>query len=173
MNKETIMKKVLILNSEEIQQKTKRIAYQIVEDNYDETEIVMIGIMPNGYGYAEQLKKEIEAIDGIKISLIEIDLNKAEPLEGEIKLALGKKSLDNKTIIIVDDVANTGKTLYYALKPIMEFSPKKVQAAVLVDRQHKLFPVSPDFVGLSLSTTLQEHISVEFDEKGKGAAYLT
>ncbi|MDB5282441.1 MAG: phosphoribosyltransferase [Bacteroidota bacterium] len=167
------MKKVLILNSEEIQQKTKRIAYQIVEDNYDETEIVMIGIMPNGYGYAEQLKKEIEAIDGIKISLIEIDLNKAEPLEGEIKLALGKKSLDNKTIIIVDDVANTGKTLYYALKPIMEFSPKKVQAAVLVDRQHKLFPVSPDFVGLSLSTTLQEHISVEFDEKGKGAAYLT
>ena len=167
------MKKVLILNSEEIHQKTKRIAYQIVEDNYDETEIIMIGIMPNGYGYAQQLKKEIDAIDDVKVTLIEVDLNKKKPLEGEIKLALGKKTLDNKTVIIVDDVANTGKTLYYALKPIMEFSPKKVQAAVLVDRQHKLFPVSPDFVGLSLSTTLQEHISVEFDEKGKGSAYLT
>jgi pyrimidine operon attenuation protein/uracil phosphoribosyltransferase len=167
------MKKVLILNNEAIQQKTTRIAYQIVEDNYDETELIIIGIRPNGYGYAQQLKREIEAIDGMKVTLIELDLNKKLPLEGEIKLDLGKKTLDNKVVIIADDVANTGKTLYYALKPVMEYSPKKVQAVVLVDRQHKLFPVSPDFVGLSLSTTLQEHIVVEFDSKGAGAAYLT
>ena len=167
------MKKIRILNSEEIQQKTRRIAYQIVEDNYDESELILIGIKPNGFEYAEQLKKEIEAIDGFKVVLVELSLNKSKPLEEEIKLHLGKKSLDNKAVIVVDDVANTGKTLYYALKPVMEFSPKKVQAAVLVDRQHKLFPVSPDFVGLSLSTTLQEHIRVEFDAKGKGAAYLT
>lgn len=167
------MKKIQILSSEEIQQKTRRIAYQIVEDNYDENELILIGIMPNGYEYAEQLKKEIEAIDGFKVTLLELSLNKTKPLEEEIKLGLGKKSLDNKTVIVVDDVANTGKTLYYALKPVMDFFPKKVQAAVLVDRQHKLFPVSPDFVGLSLSTTLQEHIRVEFDGKGKGSAYLT
>ena len=167
------MKKVLILDNEAIQQKTTRIAYQIVEDNYDESELIIIGIRPNGYGYSQQLKREIEAIDGMKVTLIELDLNKKVPLEGEIKLDLGKKTLDNKVVIIVDDVANTGKTLYYALKPVMEYSPKKVQAVVLVDRQHKLFPVSPDFVGLSLSTTLQEHIIVEFDSKGAGAAYLT
>ena len=167
------MKRVLILDNEAIQQKTTRIAYQIVEDNYDERELIIIGIKPNGYGYAQQLKKEIEAIDGMKVTLIELDLNKSLPLENEIKLDLGKKTLDNKVVIIVDDVANTGKTLYYALKPVMEFTPKKVQAVVLVDRQHKLFPVSPDFVGLSLSTTLQEHIVVEFDVKGEGAAYLT
>lgn len=167
------MKKVQILNSEEILQKTRRIAYQIVEDNYDESELILIGIKPNGFEYAEQLKKEIEAIDGIKVTLVELSLNKSKPLEQEIKLELGKKSLDKKTVIIVDDVANTGKTLYYALKPVMDFSPKKVQAAVLVDRQHKLFPVSPDFVGLSLSTTMKEHIRVEFDGKGKGAAFLT
>ena len=167
------MKRVLILDNEAIQQKTTRIAYQIVEDNYDERELIIIGIKPNGYGYAQQLKKEIEGIDGMKVSLIELDLNKSLPLENEIKLDLGKKTLDNKVVIIVDDVANTGKTLYYALKPVMEFTPKKVQAVVLVDRQHKLFPVSPDFVGLSLSTTLQEHIVVEFAENGKGAAYLT
>jgi len=167
------MKKVLILDNEAIQQKTTRIAYQIVEDNYDESELIIIGIRPNGYGYSQQLKREIEAIDGMKVTLIELDLNKKLPLEGEIKLDLGKKTLDNKVVIIVDDVANTGKTLYYALKPVMEYSPKKVQAVVLVDRQHKLFPVSPDFVGLSLSTTLQEHIVVEFDSKGEGAAYLT
>jgi len=167
------MKKVLILDNEAIQQKTTRIAYQIVEDNYDERELFMIGIKPNGFAYAQQLKKEIEAIDGMKVTLIELDLNKKVPLESEIKLELGKKTLDNKLVIIVDDVANTGKTLYYALKPVMEFSPKKVQAVVLVDRQHKLFPVSPDFVGLSLSTTLQEHILVEFDAEGAGAAYLS
>jgi pyrimidine operon attenuation protein / uracil phosphoribosyltransferase len=167
------MKKVLILDSEAIQQKTTRIAYQIVEDNYDESELIIIGIKPNGFQYAQQLKKEIDAIDSIKVTLIELEFNKTQPLETTIKLELGKKTLDNKTVVIVDDVANTGKTLYYALKPVMEFSPKKVQAVVLVDRQHKLFPVSPDFVGLSLSTTLQEHITVEFDAKGAGAAYLS
>ncbi len=166
------MKKTQILNSEDIQQKTRRIAYQIVEDNYDESELTMIGIKPNGYGYAQLLKKEIEAIDDIEVILIELSLDKSKPLQKEIKLELGKHTLNNKTVIVVDDVANTGKTLYYALKPVMEFSPKKVQAAVLVDRQHKLFPVTADFVGLSLSTTLKEHILVEFKGKEKGAAYL-
>lgn len=167
------MKKTQILDTEEIKQKTRRIAYQIVEDNYDEKELIIIGIKPNGYRYAAQLKKEIEQIDGMQVNLVALHLNKHQPLQEKIELETGKKSLDNKTVILVDDVANTGKTMYYALKPIMEFSPRKVQAAVLVDRQHKLFPVTPDFVGLSLSTTLQEHILVEFDEKGNGAAYLT
>lgn len=166
------MKKNLILNHEEIKQKTRRIAYQIVEDNSDEKELVMIGIKPNGFVYAQTLKKEIESIEAIKVTLLELALNKAKPLEDEIKVTLGKLSLNNKTVLIVDDVANTGKTLYYALKPIMDFSPKKVQAVVLVDRQHKLFPVTADFVGLSLSTTLREQITVEFDSKGKSNAYL-
>ncbi|MFN8288356.1 MAG: phosphoribosyltransferase family protein [Chitinophagales bacterium] len=167
------MKKTLILNTEEIKQKTRRIAYQVLEDNYEEKELVMIGIKPNGYEYAEQLKKEIESIDSIKITLLELKLNKQKPLSEQINVELGKLSLDKKAVLIVDDVANTGKTLYYALKPIMEFSPRKVQAAVLVDRQHKMFPVTADFVGLSLNTTLQEHILVEFDGKGNGKAYLT
>lgn len=166
------MKKVEILNHDAIVQKTRRIAYQIIEDNYDESELVIIGIKPNGLHYATQLKKEIEAIDSIKVTLLELTIDKANPLSTEIVLDLGKKTLNNKAVIIVDDVANTGKTLYYALKPVMEYLPKKVQAVVLVDRQHKLFPVSPDFVGLSLSTTMKEHIQVAFDAKGKGAAYL-
>lgn len=166
------MKKEQILNSAEIKQKTRRIAYQIVEDNYDEKEIILIGIKPNGYEYAGQLKKEIEAIDNNTVTLLELTMNKQKPLENDIILQTGNTNLNNKTIIVVDDVANTGKTLYYALKPIMEYSPKKVQAVVLVDRQHKLFPVTPDFVGLSLSTTLKEHISVEFKSKESSAAYL-
>src|SRR3954464_12818748 len=125
------MKKTKILNSEDIQQKTRRIAYQIVEDNYEENELTIIGIKPNGYQYASLLKKEIEAIDSINVKLVELSMNKTKPLQDEIILNLGKASLDGKTVIVVDDVANTGKTLYYALKPVMEFSPKKVQAAVL------------------------------------------
>lgn len=167
------MKQSLILNQEAIQQKTRRIAYQIVENNYDEKEMVVIGILPNGFEYAEMLKKEIKSISDIKVTLYALTINKKKPLGNPISIDLDKISLDNRTILLVDDVANTGKTMYYALKPIMEFSPKKVQIAVLVDRQHKLFPVSSDFVGLSLSTTMQEHISVVFDKaNGESAVYL-
>jgi pyrimidine operon attenuation protein/uracil phosphoribosyltransferase len=166
------MKKVQILSNEDVKQKTIRIAYQIVENNYDEKELVLVGIKPNGHIYAQQLKKEIEAIDDIKVTLIGLTLDKHNPLDSEIKLE-SNLSLNDKSVIVVDDVANTGKTLYYALKPIMEFAPRKVQAVVLVDRQHKLFPVSADFIGLSLSTTLHEHILVEFDEKKQSTAYLT
>lgn len=166
------MEKIQILTAEDIQQKTRRMAYQIVEENYEEAELILIGIQPNGFEYAEQLKKEIEAIDDLKVTLVGLSLNKTNPLSQQINLANTELSLDNKAVIVVDDVANTGKTLYYALKPVMEFSPAKVQVAVLVDRQHKLFPVSPDFVGLSLSTTLQEHIHVKFDSAGKGKAFL-
>jgi len=157
------MKQSLILNNDAIQQKTRRIAYQIVENNYDEKEMVIIGILPNGFEYAEMLKKEIKAMSDIKISLHALTINKKKPLGSAIHVDLDKNTLDNKTVLLVDDVANTGKTMYYALKPIMEFTPKKVQIAVLVDRQHKLFPISSDFVGLSLSTTMQEHIHVVFD----------
>lgn len=166
------MKRVQILSNEDVKQKTTRIAYQIVENNYEEKELILVGIKPNGFTYAQQLKKEIESIDNIKVTLVGLTLNKQNPLGSEIKLE-NSTSLNDKSIIVVDDVANTGKTLYYALKPIMEFSPRKVQAVVLVDRQHKLFPVTADFIGLSLSTTLQEHIVVEFDDKKQSTAYLT
>lgn len=171
MSNNIIMKKVPILNAADIQQKTVRIAYQIVENNFDEKELILVGIKPNGLKYASQLKKQIENIDKIKVHLVGLSLNKKNPLREKIKLD-EDISLDGKTVIVVDDVANTGKTMFYALKPIMEFLPRRVQAVVLVDRQHKQFPVMPDFVGLSLSTTLQEHILVEFSDMGEAAAYL-
>lgn len=165
------MKRTLILDQAAIRQKTRRIAYQIVEDNYDEKEIIMLGIDGTGYEYAQLLKKEIESISEISIKLLNLKLDKQKPLSQPIEIGGTKLSLDNKVILMVDDVANTGKTMYYALKPVMEYSPRKVQVAVLVDRQHKLFPISSDFVGLSLNTTMQEHIRVEL-VKGKAEAYL-
>ena len=166
------MKKTLILDQADITQKTRRMAYQIVEDNYDEKEIIMIGILTGGYEYAKLLKKEIEAISEISIKFHSLAMDKSEPLSHPIAMDKEKISLDKKVVLMVDDVANTGKTMYYALKPIMDFSPKKVQVAVLVDRQHKLFPISCDFVGLSLSTTMQEQIMVEHTKAGKAEAYL-
>ena len=166
------MKKTLILDHADIVQKTRRMAYQIVEDNYDEKEIIMIGIQTGGFEYAKLLKKEIEAISEFGIKFISLTMDKHEPLSHPITIDKDKLTFDNKVILLVDDVANTGKTMYYALKPIMDFSPKKVQVAVLVDRQHKMFPISTDFVGLSLSTTMQEHIRVEMNKAGKAEAYL-
>jgi len=166
------MSKTQILDSSDIRQKTTRIAYQIVEDNADVREVYLIGVVPNGFKYAKQLQSQIEQISDIKVELFELAINKNEPHLHPVSLDLGKRTLDNKVVILVDDVANTGKTMYYALKPLLAFAPAKVQSVVLVDRQHKLFPITPDFVGLSLSTTLREHIKVEFSKTGEGVAYL-
>lgn len=163
---------MLILDTVAIAQKTRRIAYQIVEDNYDEKEITIIGIKNSGYDYARLIQREIEGISEIKTQLFPLTMDKAKPLATPILLNIDKLSLNDKVVLLVDDVANTGRTMYYALKPVMDFAPKKVQIAVLVDRQHKLFPIASDFVGLSLSTTMLEHITVELDSHGKGEAYL-
>lgn len=166
------MKQVMILNQEDIDQKTVRIAYQIIENNYEAKELIFIGIEPNGLQYAEKLKREVERINGVKVVLTGMKLDKKNPLKSEIELQLPVSSLNGKTVVLIDDVANTGKTMFYAIKPLLEASPKKVLAVVLVDRQHKLFPITPDFVGLSLSTTLQEHITVDLSNPKKAAAYL-
>jgi pyrimidine operon attenuation protein / uracil phosphoribosyltransferase len=155
--------KQLILNSQAIEQKIKRMATQIAEANFAENEIVLLGILDSGYYLAQLLTNELQAFNK-KIHLGSIGINKPQPLSSPIELNIDKKLLDGKCIVIVDDVANSGKTVFYALQPLLSFSPAKVQVAVLVDRQHKQFPISADFVGHSLSTTLQEMIYVEIGE---------
>lgn len=164
-------KKIAILSAEDIRQKTTRIAYQILEENFAEKKIVMIGIKDNGLVYAKQLIAAIDKIEKLDIELLSLSIDKSKPLSQPVTLN-NQSTLNGKVVILVDDVANTGKTMFYALQPLLQFSPKKVQAVVLVDRQHKLFPVTPDFIGLSLSTTLKERIEVQFDKKGNGTAYL-
>lgn len=163
--------KTKILDHQAILQKITRIAYQIIEENFEEKEVILIGVKPNGFSFAERLKSEIETFSKVKITLLSLTLNKQQPLSEEIVFDKGKTVLKDKVVLLVDDVASTGKTAFYALKPIMEEQPKKVQIAVLVDRKHKRFPVSADFVGLSLSTTLKEHITVEIKNK-KAEAFL-
>ncbi len=166
------MSKTLILNSKQIQQKINRIAYEIYENNYDEKEIIIAGISKNGFILAKRIADVLQHISPIKTKLIEIVIDKKNPLSSEIKIALSDKELENKVIILVDDVLNSGRTLIFGAKPFLTSPVKRLTTAVLVNRGHNRYPIKADFVGLSLSTTLQEHITVEIDKKGKEAVYL-
>ncbi|MBX2903271.1 MAG: phosphoribosyltransferase [Chitinophagales bacterium] len=165
-------KRTQILDSEAIAQKVRRMAYEIVEDCYEDKELVLVGIEPNGYEFARLLKSEIEKIQGQTVVLHSLAIDKEQPDVQAVKTSFAQgEKLKNKTLIVADDVGNTGRTLFYALAVFTAMQPKKIKTAVLVERQHKRFPVASDFVGLSLSTTLQEKIVVEFNGK-KGIAYL-
>lgn len=167
------MKKNLIINKESIQFKLKRLAYQILEDNYAEKEIELIGIEQSGESLAKHLKKEIQKIQKIKINIHLLNINKKNPISSPITISADVEKLEGKSIIIVDDVVNTGKTSFYAFKPLMEINAKSVKMAVLVDRRHKKYPVYSDYVGNKLTTTLQEYISVKFEEDVPVGVYLS
>ena len=165
----------LILNEQQIQQKIKRLAIQILEHNHDETEVYLIGINNSGLGFAKMLLNAIDKIEFAKptFHLTQVSLSPANPLAKPVEISLPLKQLENKVIIFVDDVANTGRTLFYAMKPVLiDIVPKKVEVAVLVDRKHKNFPISINYVGLSLATTLSENIEVQIREVKEMAVYL-
>lgn len=167
------MNKTLIADSKQIQQKINRIAYEIYENNYNEKEIIIAGIASNGFILAKRIDDVLKKISPIKTKLIEIKINKENPVAVDIKISLPEKELKDKVIILVDDVLNSGKTLIFGAKPFLTTPVKRLTTVVLVDRGHNRYPIKADFVGLSLSTTLQEHITVEIDKKGKEAVYLS
>ncbi len=156
-------KKVLILDANQIQQKINRIAYQILEDNFDEKEIILAGVVARGYRLALRLEKVLSKISKIKVTLIKLKLNKdSSKLESAIDVEL--ESCENKVIVLVDDVLSSGRTLAYGLGVFLNIPLKKLRSVVLIDRSHKNFPVATDFVGLELSTVLKEHVYVVLDE---------
>lgn len=161
-----------ILDKPQILQKIKRLAIEILENNFEEKTIVLAGINNNGSGFARLIERELTSITDIKIQLVEIKLNPASPLSSPIEINTGVESMKGKTIIIIDDVANTGRTIYYACKPLMEVIPKKLEVAVLVDRKHKTFPIYPKYVGVSLATTLKEDIDLQILNTEDWGLYL-
>jgi pyrimidine operon attenuation protein/uracil phosphoribosyltransferase len=158
-----------ILTKEVAQKKMQRMAYEIMERNTGEGEIIIAGIKDNGLVIAGKMYDYLQVIYKGKLHLIDISLDKKNPSEIKISAAL---ELDNKVIIVVDDVVNSGKTLLYALKPFLAYHPKKIQTLVLVERTHKAFPITADYVGLSVATTFQEHILVEVDGNEINGAYM-
>ncbi len=162
--------KTQILSDSDVRKTMKRLAYQVYERNFDEKEIVIAGITGRGTAVAEMLSQELQEICKLKVKFTEIRLDKDNPSKDGVTLHPAVVP-EGKCIVVVDDVLNTGKTLVYALLPFVGSKPKKIQTLVLVDRNHKAFPVSADYIGISLSTTLQEHVEVSI-EKGKVNVYL-
>ena len=163
----------LILTKEQVLQKTTRIAYQIYENNFQESEIVFAGIWQSGYMFAEMLEKAFTQITNQPPKMVKVNLNKKAPTQEEVSLDCPLDMLVNKTVILVDDVLNTGRTLAHSLKPFFDIRVEKLQIAVLVDRSHKKFPVSADYVGYELSTTLKEHITAELNDDATFGVYLS
>lgn len=153
----------IILNKQEIDHKIKRIAYQIFETFVDEESIVVAGIASNGFIFAEKIAAVLQSISPLEVILCEVTLDK-QNLNSEIKTSLTKEVYQNKGIILVDDVLNSGSTLMYGVKHFLNVPLKKFKTAVLVDRNHKKFPIKVDFKGISLSTSSLEHVTVVFEK---------
>lgn len=158
----------LILKERQVLQMIKRIAYEIYERNFKINELVIAGVDENGYVLAKMLIAELKNIAPFKLILVKITLDKLQPKQSEVSLDIPNEELMNKNIIITDDVLNTGKTLAYSLKPFLNLEVKKIETAILVNRGHTMFPISADYYGYELSTTLKEHIEVILSGKNSG-----
>jgi len=161
----------LLLNSRQIQQRIERLAFQIYEDNFNQEKLLIAGIAKSGFLFAERLCEALKKICPLPIKLIKIEVDKENPIIIKMEPNILKDDLKGQTVIIVDDVLNSGKTLMYSLRPFLEADMRKIRTVLLVNRDHKRYPVEADFVGITLSTTLQEHIRVDFTI-GKEAVYL-
>ena len=168
------MKRNKILNSEQIRRKLERMARQILEDHYCEKEVVLLGVKKHGIEVAKRLESILNSIGKLQIHFKSIELNKDAPLESDIKCSCDATAIKGKVVIVVDDVLNSGRTMIYAVKHVLDLEPKGVYTATLVDRIHRSFPVRADYCGLSLSTHVDQHISVALNAKSedKDSVYL-
>ncbi|MDN3493327.1 phosphoribosyltransferase family protein [Winogradskyella bathintestinalis] len=153
-----------ILNHKEIEHKIKRIAYQIYESNVNETEIIIAGIESNGFLLAKKIKATMDKISTIESTLCKVTINKSEPTK-PIETSISPIDYANKSIVLIDDVLNSGSTLIYGIKHFLDVPLKQFKTAVLVNRNHKKYPVKADFKGISLSTSLFEHVHVNLSKQ--------
>ncbi len=158
-----------IMTAEVANKKLRRMALQVVEQNYNETQLILIGIKASGSVIAEKIGQYLKEVFSGVVVILELSMDKKNPLNISLDSTM---DLNDKTIILIDDVANSGRTMLYALKPLLNQLPKKVQTLALVERTHKSFPVDVDYVGFSISTTLDEHILVEVADGEVMGAWL-
>jgi len=163
------MEATLLLNHEQIQQKINRMAYQLFENNFTETEIVLAGIEQRGYILAKRIQLALTSFSKQKVTLLSIEVEKDSPYHSFQSKEIAREIFEKKVVIVVDDVLNSGKTLIYGVNQFLHAPVKKISTLVLIDRNHKRFPVNADYVGLSLATTLKQNIRVVFSEDGDEA----
>ena len=160
-----------ILSTLKIEQKINRLAHQLLENCFEEKEIFIGGIIGNGFVLANKIAIVIRENSDLTVNVFEIKVDKSEPWANEITLTENKSRLENGYIVLIDDVLNSGKTMQYALIELLQFPTKAIKTLALVDRRHRRFPIKADFVGLTLSTTLKEHVEVVLNENEQ-KAYL-
>ena len=165
------MDKKKILTNSQIKRKIKRISLQIIESNIEEKEVVLAGIEQNGFLLAKELNKMITELSNLNIKLCSLKIDKKNPLNN-ISTSLNSYEYKDKSIVVVDDVLNSGSTLMYAVKHFLDTELRQLKTAVLVDRNHKKFPIKADFKGVSLSTSIQNHVKVQFDKNSIEAFLL-
>ncbi len=158
----------IILNQTQINHRIRRIAYQIYESNVNESEIILAGILKNGFELAQRLKEELQKISDLRITLCKVKINKKRPLD-PIETSIPSKEYEGKSLVLVDDVLHSGTTLIYGVRHFLGVPLKQIKTAVLVNRSHKKYPVKADFKGISLSTSLNERVKVRFSETGDSA----
>ena len=154
-----------ILDKAQLDQKVNRLAWEIYEKNYNEKELIIAGIESRGIDLALRISDVISNISDINVVTSKISIDKKKPLSSEVKISLNPSDYKGKVIILVDDVLNSGRTLMYASKELLSVSLSKLSIAVLVHRNHSSYPIHAEFVGLSLSTTLQDHVNVVFGKQ--------
>ncbi|MBL0183647.1 MAG: phosphoribosyltransferase [Chitinophagaceae bacterium] len=161
--------KKYILSAQVADKKLRRMALQVVEQNYDAKQLVLIGIKANGIFIAQIISNYLKEVFKGEVIVLELSMDKKKPAEISLDT---KMDFNGKTILLIDDVANSGRTMLYALKPLMEQLPRKIQTLALVERTHKTFPIDVDYVGLSVSTTTDEHIVVEVKNGQVAGAWM-
>ena len=166
-----IAEKSLILDADHVKQKIRRMAFEIYENNFKEKTIVIAGIDGQGHVLAKLLAKQVESISPIEVKLVKISMDKLAPQQTDIELDCELKDVKKKSIVLVDDVLNTGRTFTYAMKPFLSVEVKKIETAVLINRGHTSFPVHARYTGYELSTTIKEHVEVKLS-KEEMAVYL-
>lgn len=166
------MSKALLLTREKTLQKAKRMAYQILESNTEENEVIVAGIGGEGYVLAEIIVNYLRDISVLNVTIAKLSFDKSASSQPEIQIESEVDTFRNKSVVIVDDVLNSGKTLAFCLRPFLSIPLKKLQVAVMVDRNHPLYPIKADFVGYSLSTTLTEHVKVVLSDEQDAGVYL-
>jgi len=163
------MERKYILSADKAMMKLRRMAYEVMERNNAEQQLILAGIKGNGLDIAFILKSILDEISTFSIVLLPIEIDKQNPLNCHLE---NNEDLQDKVIVVVDDVVNSGKTLLYSLLPLLKASPKKIETLTLVERSYKTHPVHVDYVGISLSTTFHDHIIVEVRDGKLEGAYL-
>ncbi|WP_080236687.1 phosphoribosyltransferase family protein [Spirosoma rigui] len=162
----------LILNAEQIRQKIRRIAFQIYEINFEESSLLLAGVSGEGYVLAQAIRNELAQIAPFEVELIQIELDKTQIAQPAVQTSQPVAAYTDKVIIVVDDVLYTGRTLAFSLQPFLSVPVRKLQVAVLVDRNYPKYPVAADYKGYELSTTLTDHVDVILSDESRMGVYL-